>query len=357
MSGSNTQWTLKNIESFADLEADWNRINASLSGPPFLDSAFIRASLAEFRSGNEKIAVYGSGERVRAIAIVDRVGFGKWETYQPSQLPIGAIVAEKDLRYADILPSLLKTLPGLNLLLAATQQDPYLHDRPEESPTVRTVDYIETGWVEVEGAFDAYWSSRSKSFRQNTRTQRSKLTAQNLEATLEVLTKPEDVRSAIADYAQLESAGWKGAQGTAIRIESDQGRFYQTMLEEFCQRGAARIYRYKFGDRVVAVDLCIESSTMQVLLKTTYDESVSALSPSSLMRHDQYKLIFDEAKIKRLEYYGRVYDWTTRWTSLKRRQYHVNVYRWAFLPKVAALVSKFRSAVESKAAPKGTKAQ
>jgi CelD/BcsL family acetyltransferase involved in cellulose biosynthesis len=347
---------LKDIASFASFEADWNRINDSLSGPPFLNSAFIRASLAEFRSGNEKLAVYTNGAEVRAIAIVDRVGFGKWETYQPSQLPIGAIVAEKDLRYADILPSLLTTLPGLNLLLAATQQDPYLHERPVESATIRTVDYIETGWVEVEGAFDAYWAARSKSFRQNTRTQRSKLAAQNLDATLEVLTKPEDVRSAIADYAQLESAGWKGAQGTAIRLDSDQGRFYQSMLEEFCRRGAARIYRYKFGDRVVAVDLCIESPAMQVLLKTTYDESVSALSPSSLMRHDAYRLIFDEGKIKRLEYYGRVYDWTTRWTGLKRRQYHVNVYRWAFLPKIAARLSSWRAASKAKPTVEPTKA-
>jgi hypothetical protein len=63
-----------------------------------------------------------------------------------------------------------------------------------------------------------------------------------------------------------------------VRADNDQGRFYRAMLEDFCRADMARIYRYRFGDRVVAVDLCIESADVHVPLKTTYDESIRGLS-------------------------------------------------------------------------------
>jgi CelD/BcsL family acetyltransferase involved in cellulose biosynthesis len=344
-----SRWSFHPVDRFDALAAAWDRINDATEGPPFLQSIFIRNLLRVFRNGNEHLAVLGAPGQEQALGIVRPGRAGTWETYQPSQLPLGAWVMSRSLHYADTARSLLNALPGVPLLFALTQQDPVVRARPADSATVRTVDYIQTGWVDVEGSFDDYWKARGKHLQQNMRTQRSKLKTQGIVPVLEVLTRPEDVAGAIEDYGRLESAGWKGAQGTAVRADNDQGRFYRAMLEDFCRADAARIYRYRFGDKVVAVDLCIESATVQVPLKTTYDESIKGLSPSSLLRQEAYRHVFEERRVRRIEFYGRVVEWTARWTDLKRTLYHVNSYRWGFVAAAAARLATLRSALPQQA--------
>lgn len=251
-------WQLHPIERFDDFADAWDRINDAGTGLPFLSSLFIRHLLRVFRSGTECLVVLG-------------------------RLPLGAWVMARSLDYAEVAANLLRTLPGTPLLFALTQQDPLVKPLPNNSATLRTFDWIQTGWVQVEGSFDAYWKARGKQLQQNMRTQRSRLRAHGIVPVLEVLTRAEDVAGAIEDYGRLEGAGWKAAQGTAVRADNDQGRFYRAMLEDFCRIDAARIYRYRFGDRVVAVDLCIESERVHVLLKMTYDETsraVAVLAPA-----------------------------------------------------------------------------
>lgn len=141
---------------------------------------------------------------------------------------------------------------------------------------------------------------------------------------------------AIKDYGTLESAGWKGADGTAIAPDNEQGRFYKAMLENYCAQGRGRIYRYWFGDKVVAMDLCIHDDAVLVILKTAYDESYKSVSPSSLMRQDQFQQLFAEQKFRRIEFFGKVMEWHTRWTSQSRTIYHATAYRWAWLKALHA---------------------
>ena len=96
--------------------------------------------------------------------------------------------------------------------------------------------------------------------RKNTRKQRNKLEAEGLGTTLECITTADGVAAALADYGRLESAGWKADMGTAIHPDNDQGRFYRLMFEGFCAQGRGRIYRYRFGEQVVAMDLCIDTA-------------------------------------------------------------------------------------------------
>ena len=93
------------------------------------------------------------------------------------------------------------------------------------------------------------------------------------------------VPAAIADYGRLESAGWKSDTGTAVHPDNAQGRFYTALLADFITAGRGAIYRYWYGDTVVAMDLCIEGAEEMIILKTTYDESIRDTSPAFLMRH------------------------------------------------------------------------
>jgi hypothetical protein len=332
-------WTLHPAASLERFAEAWDGVNDARGGVPFLRAAFIRQLLKEFASGDELLAVYGDRGSAAAFTVLSPKGMGVWQTYQPSQLPLGAWVARPGFELGQRLAALLRALPGVGTMIGLSQLDPLLGDRPTDGGRWETLDYIETPWIEVSGTFEAYWESRGKNLRANMRKQRAKLEAEGTPPRLEVLTASADVAQGIVDYGRLESAGWKAADGTAIHPDNAQGRFYRAMLEEYCGGGAGWIYRYRFGDKVVAVDLCVGSADTLVVLKTTYDESHKTFSPSSLMREDALRRIFTEGRIKRIEFYGRLMEWHTRWTDRKRVLFHANYHRWPFLSRLRSLAT------------------
>ena len=324
-------WKLYPIEEFRSHAAEWDALQRSCSHTAFLESLFLLPLLTEFGDGQERLALKREDGQLRAGAILRRVGVGRWETFQPSQLPLGTWVSTSAQPVGTQVRELLIKLPGLALILGITQLDSMLHPRPTDSPTLRAQDYIETAWIDIAGGFDAYWETLGKNLRQNTKKQRNKLATEGTEVKLECVTKPEHVEQAMRDYGALEGAGWKAADGTAILPDNVQGRFYRRMLESFCDLGRGRIYRYRFGDKVVSMDLCIDSGPVIVILKTAYDESYKSVSPSTLMRQEQFRHLFEEGRYSRIEFYGKVMEWHTRWTTNSRPVYHATNYRWPTL--------------------------
>jgi len=346
-------WTLHPITRFAEFANQWDALVQNRPGTPFLESAFMQPLLTAFGTGEEWLCLQHSNDKLSAAAIVQRGRSGMWQTFQPSQLPLGAWVSEPGVALEPACAALIRQLPGLTLGIGVTQLDSQCQARPQDGPKIRTQDYIQTAWVNIEGSFEAYWEARGKNLRQNTRKQRNKLQAENNQTRLECLVTAGDVLKAIEDYGMLESAGWKTADGTAIHPDNAQGKFYRTMLEKFCSMGRARIYRYWFGDKVVAMDLCIHDAEAIVILKTTYDESYKAVSPSTLMRQDEFQQLFEEQQFKRIEFYGKVMEWHTRWTDNSRALYHANVYRHAIVLRLLDL----RASLRKPAAPPTTTAE
>src|ERR1035438_8940593 len=124
----------------------------------------------------------------------------------------------------------------------------------------------------------------------------------------------------------MESAGWKAEGGTAVTTDGAQGRFYTQLLREHCAQGHGRIYQFWLGRQVVAADLCVDDGSTFVILKTSYDEAITNLSPALLMREEYFRELFG-AGIRRIEFYGRVMDWHTKWSDEIRTLYHINCYR------------------------------
>ena len=324
-------WQLHPGSSFSEHAPAWDALQLRCTNTPFLESLFLQPLLKEFGTGQEMIALHHEGAELSAAAIVRPRGLGVWETFQPSQLPLGPFVAAPGQALQPLLHSLIKALPGLALGLGATQLDPRLTPRPAPTISLRLMDYIDTPYIDVAGDWADYWAARGKNLRQNMRKQHHKLTAEGSVPRLDCITDPQLVAAALADYGKLEIAGWKADGGTAIHPDNAQGRFYQAMLQNFCAAGRGRIYRYRFGEQVVAMDLCIDNGPLVVILKTAYDESIRTLSPSTLMRHDKFEAWWGEGRYQRIEFYGKTMDWHTRWTESQRRLYHATAYRWPFV--------------------------
>jgi CelD/BcsL family acetyltransferase involved in cellulose biosynthesis len=338
------RWQFSPLAELHGKAALWDALNDSAGGLPFLSSHFLLPLATEFADGSETLALGLEGGTVVAGALLRREGMGRYTTFQPSQLPLGPWIVSAGRDPWPVAHSLLLALPGLGLGLGLTQLDPRFSQRPENTPRLNTLDYIQTAWVDVAGGFDAYWETRGKNLRTNMGKQRRKLEAEGTTLHMQTLQRPEDMASAVAAYGRLETAGWKAGMGTAVSPDNAQGRFYTHTLENFCRQGRGRVWQLSFGERVVAMDLCIESADTLVVLKTAFDPEFRNVSPAFLLRQDAFRQVFDEGRHSRIEFYGRLMEWHTRWSENSRTLYHANAYRWSLVPRLREQLRRWKPA-------------
>jgi CelD/BcsL family acetyltransferase involved in cellulose biosynthesis len=340
-------WTVVAARELAapEMAARWRQVHGAGPASPLLALEFVNAALAVYGSGRERLAWHTHDGQIDTIAILTPGQAGVWHTFQPAQAPLGFWLQRGDLGPPAGLAALLRALPGPALMLGLSQCDPLLMPRPDDSPALRGLDYIETAHVDVTGSFDEYWQARGKNLRSNLRKQRKRLADDGIVTRLQLSTTVAEMATAVEDYGRLESTGWKGADGTAVASGNAQGCFYRTLLEAFAANGSARVYRYWIGEQLAAMDLCIEGSTFLVVLKTAYDEhldlpaaSAGQLSPALLMREEAVRDIFDAGQVARIEFYGRVMEWHRRWSDDFRILYHLNAYRWSWLGRLHARI-------------------
>lgn len=331
------EWRTHPASRFSQFAADWDTLNAHSARLPFLESRALQCALRWFAPPGLLLAVGTQQSRVMALGFLGPHGRLKWETWQPSQLPLGAFVIHPTLALGPTLAGLITALPGYPLALGLTQLDPDIHPRSSGTAQLTTLDYVPTARVRIEGSFDDYWAARGKNLRHNIKRQQARIAAHGITTRLECLTRPEDVATAIAQYSALEGASWKAGLGTALAPDNDQGRFYGDLLEAFAATGQTRIYRYCLDDQVAAMDLCLLHNDTLVILKTACRDDLKGLSPAVLMHREIFAALFAENRLTRVEFYGRLMEWHTRWTQDTRMLYHLTFYRTAWVPRLRTL--------------------
>ncbi len=329
-------WPAQQLQEDAGLRAQWDVLNTERGDLPFMSAYAWSLALAVFGQGDERLLVGEAEGQCVAMLVLADAGKLRWQTFQPSQMPLGAWVARADISADELARSVLQRGPmKLALSVSLTQIDPSFAPRAADDPDNRHDDYIETAWVDVVGSFEDYWTARGKNLRQNMRKQRNKLESEGVRASMEVFRDAADMPGAIARYGVLEGQGWKAQEGTAILPGNAQGRFYTGLLEGLAAHGEAEVYEYRFDDKPVALNLCVRRGAALTILKTTYDESIRIYSPAFLLNQDMLEALFAEQRITRLEYYGSLMEWHTRWTDNKRAIYHLTSFRNGLVKRMA----------------------
>ena len=348
-----TRWQVLPASSFAEVSARWDALNEAGFRSPVLHSDFVGPALRHFGDGSERIAFAVDPDGTwRQAVVVARFNAFVQDSFQPSQAPIG-LWLQKDgvegLPDGRTMASLAATLGATTTMVGLSQLDPE-HVARIDGRDRMTLDYIDTARVTIAGTFDAYWAARGKNLRANMKKQRNKLEADGVDLRFDCIGDPTGVAAAIVDYGRLESAGWKASGGTAVSGDNAQGRFYREVFERFCARGMGRIYRCFYGQQLAAMDLCIEHHGVMVILKTAFDETIRGTSPAFLMRHDYFPELFATARLSRVEFYGRVMEWHTKWSDEIRTLYHATTYRWPVVARLDA-IRRERSARRAAAEP------
>jgi CelD/BcsL family acetyltransferase involved in cellulose biosynthesis len=185
--------------------------------------------------------------------------------------------------------------------------------------------------VSLDGNFNKYLSTRSKGFRKNITRRFKKVQDAGLAIRIGRVTKSEEMRAAITRFGNMETMGWKGTIGTAVHSDNVQGHFYTDVMRNFAKRGKASIYGLYFDDILVAMQLCIASSNMLILLKTTYDESQSYFSPGRLLLYLLLEDQFAKKHVKTIEFYTNAKMNNLEWGTHARWINHHLLFRNKFL--------------------------
>lgn len=329
-------------DSFDQYRERWDAINRLNGNHILLDSAFVGLLLRHFGSPGVVLGIRNDPNSP-GIALLERARGGFWQTFQPSQAPLGLILLGSRDQPRRQIDALLRALPGYALGLAVLQQDvdftPFAEVAP--GPDVERIEHILTARLTFAGTFEQYWNSRDRHFVKDLGRRRRRLAERGTSLELVVERRPEQVAEAIRQYGLLEAAGWKSTLGTAISPDNQQGALYRELLEHFCNQKEGVIYRLLLDGRTAAANLCLERGGMLVVLKTTYDEGIQSFSPGHLLDQEMRRSIFAEGRIRVEEYYGPFSASQAKWTDDVRAIFHLNFFR---SPAVVSARSALRAA-------------
>lgn len=327
--------------TFHEHRERWDKLNAERGAHILLDSLFVECVLRHFGEPDVLLGVQSEGPG--AMALVRRKSPALWETFQPSQAPLGLIVAGQSLGIPEASHSLLGSLPGYALQVSLLHLDPDYLALPATngSGSIEKLDYIRTARIPLRGTFEDYWQSREGRLRKNNDRLRRRIAEKGLKLEFVTVSDPAGIAEAIREYGVLESTGWKAQQGTAVTADNVQGKFYRDLLESFCTRGEGAIYQLRIDGKIAASDICLMRDKTIVLLKTSYDEAFSVYSPAFLMREDVVRQLYAQGVVKNYEFYGPLMDYQLRWTDDVRTLYHLTCYRHSWVKTFRKLAKRF----------------
>lgn len=325
MADQSLQWTVHPIECFDKESSQWQNLNKKTANTLLLDPRFISPLIKHFADEEMVMALAHQQQELVAACILSKKGWGQWQTFQPSQAPLGMWLC-KSFYFQDTSfhKQLASALPGIVLTISITQQDPQLLPRPADNKHFSTLDYITTARLDIPKDFESYWQSRSKNARTSVGKAKRRIEKEGKQIRLEVDSLADKIHSGVTAYGELESQGWKQESGTAIHIDNAQGKYYSEMLTAFSPK-QCQIWRYFFDSELVATDLCIDDGDTLFILKTTYAEQWQRYSPAFCLHVDGIEHC-SKTDLKSIEFYGPSMQWHKKLTEDERVMYHLTYY-------------------------------
>lgn len=159
-------------------------------------------------------------------------------------------------------------------------------------------------------------------FRSNLRRRMRKL---QLRGPVELTcTRKADER--LTHFYELERAGWKGAEQSAIVSNARTREFYEEVSRQCERLGTLRIYTLECAGRPVAMFYGLQQRSRYFLLKTAYDESFSDCSPGQLITQEVLRALAAESCIE-FDFLGVLTDWKKDWMPQLRPHSNWYVFR------------------------------
>jgi CelD/BcsL family acetyltransferase involved in cellulose biosynthesis len=124
---------------------------------------------------------------------------------------------------------------------------------------------------------------------------------------------PATLAPLLQDAFLVESAGWKGSQGSALATDLKVGAFYTQFAKAACQLGILRIGILRIGEHAAAMQLAVEQDGCFWLFKMGFDEAFARYSPGTLLMVESLRSARQRG-CNRYELMGQSEAWNQIWT-------------------------------------------
>jgi CelD/BcsL family acetyltransferase involved in cellulose biosynthesis len=332
--------------SLGEFRATWDALNTRYyNGHPFNDSRFVEPLLNYFGTGRERLFIHHNGTEIDGLMILVPGKPGVWHLFMPAQLQ----AAPLSIPHANLIDDVFRAMPRSVQMLELLNQDPEFAPTGlfDGKPNRIFLPHALTMNVALEGDFEAYWAGRSRKVVQNLRRYERSAVKEFGGNRLLVIDQPSEISSAVSRYASLESKGWKGKEGTALHPENEQGQFYLELMREFSYTGQARVAEFWMGNHLTASRLMISGGGIEVMLKTTYDETLSQVAPGRLLLKQFLQHAFSEKTRSKVEFYTNATQDQLAWATGQRVISHISVFRFAWQARLYARYQRFNQKSES----------
>lgn len=338
-----SQWLLESATAEFDRFAnDWDQLNRTLyQSHPMFDSRFIGALLRHFGTSGTLMAVHRQNG---GMLLLESSRSNTWTSFLPAQLQAAPIMLPPQ-HYA-ALGSLFRGLPGFPILIDWLAQDPIFSPCPPPSSTAEVHQQAAiTMAIALNDDFENYWALRPKKLRNNIKRYLKRIGENHQTAILQTYTAEADMEAALNRYSDLESAGWKGHNGTAIERDNRQWHFYRDVLQSYAASAQARVYELQLDGKVVASRLAISGGGMLLMLKTTYDEAFKELAVGRVLLYKLLEQEFLQRQNQRIEFYTNATPDQLEWATESRAIEHVTMYRSSLYANGIMLARRLRNIV------------
>lgn len=106
------------------------------------------------------------------------------------------------------------------------------------------------------------------------------------------------MRAAVAEYLELEAAGWKGKRGTAAQLDAEAAAFFREALPGLAAQGKARLDFLRLDGKAIAAAVTLFSGDRAWFWKIAYDEAHARFSPGVQLTLDLTETLAGDGRIK-----------------------------------------------------------
>jgi CelD/BcsL family acetyltransferase involved in cellulose biosynthesis len=180
-------------------------------------------------------------------------------------------------------------------------------------------------WVTLPSSWEQFIAAAPSSLRQEVGRRRRRLDREG-SVVHRTQTGGSGFEEDLEHFLELEAAGWKGANGTAILSRPETERLYRGFARAAADCGALRLNMLELDGTLIAASFDCAFAGVACLLKTAFSEPHGRLSPGFVLLAEVLRACIDEG-IGGYDFLGDADLYKMRWASEVRPRSKVFAYR------------------------------
>lgn len=293
--GGSWRWCVGSVEEAVSEAGDeWHRLAVSTDAPPAALPLWSLSLYEAFGEIDGPVSVHRLylGSRLVAVLPLSLTNglYRTWHSYRHVCYGgLWAFAFDETVEGAaeEIRRHLLSSADMLDFkyILADQGPVPYLTDDVDPSRHSVETDPAEADvYLDLSGSWDQCQRQLSSGLRKHIRKALRLLESQG-SLTLSVQTSSPHLDEIMTECLDLEKAGWKGRNETAISCSSATERFYRGLARRAGEAGLLALYTLRLDGRLIAFELNVRSGKRMDSEKIAYDETLSRESPGNVIAY------------------------------------------------------------------------